>query len=45
MIAEMATGEGKTLCAALPAIFYGLRGQSVHVATPMPTSPSATANC
>lgn len=34
MIAEMATGEGKTLCAALPAIFYGLRGQSVHVATP-----------
>ncbi len=34
MIAEMATGEGKTLAAALPAIFYGLRGQSVHVATP-----------
>ena len=34
MIAEMATGEGKTLCAALPAIFYALRGQSVHVATP-----------
>ena len=34
MIAEMATGEGKTLCAALPALFYGLRGQSVHVATP-----------
>ena len=34
MIAEMATGEGKTLCAALPAIFHGLRGQSVHVATP-----------
>ena len=34
MIAEMATGEGKTICAALPAIFYALRGQSVHVATP-----------
>ena len=34
MIAEMATGEGKTFCAALPAIFYALRGQSVHVATP-----------
>jgi preprotein translocase subunit SecA len=34
MIAEMATGEGKTLCAALPAVFHALRGQSVHVATP-----------
>lgn len=34
MIAEMATGEGKTICASLPAIFYGLRGQCVHVATP-----------
>jgi preprotein translocase subunit SecA len=34
MIAEMATGEGKTFCASLPAIFYALRGQSVHLATP-----------
>ena len=34
MIAEMATGEGKTFCASLPAVFYALRGQSVHVATP-----------
>jgi preprotein translocase subunit SecA len=34
MIAEMATGEGKTFCAALPAVFYALRGQSVHLATP-----------
>jgi preprotein translocase subunit SecA len=34
MIAEMATGEGKTICASLPAIFHALRGQSVHVATP-----------
>jgi preprotein translocase subunit SecA len=34
MIAEMATGEGKTFCASLPAVFYALRGQSVHLATP-----------
>jgi preprotein translocase subunit SecA len=34
MIAEMATGEGKTICASLPAIFHALRGQAVHVATP-----------
>lgn len=33
-VAEMATGEGKTL-AAIPAAMYGaLCGQSVHVATP-----------
>jgi preprotein translocase subunit SecA len=34
MIAEMATGEGKTFCAALPSVFYALRGRCVHVATP-----------
>jgi preprotein translocase subunit SecA len=34
MIAEMATGEGKTICASLPAVFHALRGQSVHLATP-----------
>ncbi len=33
-IAEMATGEGKTFCASLPAAFYALRGRSVHLATP-----------
>jgi preprotein translocase subunit SecA len=34
MIAEMATGEGKTFCASLPAVFYALGGKSVHLATP-----------
>lgn len=33
MIAEVATGEGKTLIAALPAIVHGLRGEGAHVAT------------
>ena len=33
-IAEMATGEGKTLAAALPAMLFSLRGAGVHVATP-----------
>ncbi len=33
-IAEMATGEGKTLAAALPAMLFSLRGLGVHVATP-----------
>ncbi len=32
-IAEMATGEGKTLTAALPAFMHALRGQGVHVAS------------
>lgn len=32
-IAEMQTGEGKTLTAALPAFLLGLRGEGVHVAT------------
>ena len=30
----MATGEGKTLAAALPAMLFSLRGAGVHVATP-----------
>jgi preprotein translocase subunit SecA len=34
MIAEMATGEGKTFCASLPSVFYALAGKSVHLATP-----------
>jgi preprotein translocase subunit SecA len=33
-IAEMATGEGKTLAAALPAALYALAGRGVHVVTP-----------
>jgi len=32
-IAEMATGEGKTLVATLPAYLNGLSGQGVHVVT------------
>ena len=32
-IAEMATGEGKTLVATLPAYLNGLSGQGVHVIT------------
>lgn len=33
-IAEMATGEGKTLVALLPAFVHSLGGEGVHVATP-----------
>lgn len=32
-VAEMATGEGKTLVAALPAYLYALTGKGVHVVT------------
>ncbi len=32
-VAEMATGEGKTLVAALPAVLHSLGGNGVHVAT------------
>ena len=32
-IAEMATGEGKTLVATLPAYLNGLSGQGVHIVT------------
>ena len=32
-IAEMRTGEGKTLVATLPAIFHALAGKGVHVVT------------
>ena len=32
-IAEMATGEGKTLVATLPAYLNGLTGESVHIVT------------
>lgn len=32
-IAEMQTGEGKTITCGLPAILYGMTGKGVHVAT------------
>lgn len=32
-IAEMKTGEGKTIVAALPATLHALKGEGVHVAT------------
>ncbi len=32
-IAEMQTGEGKTITCGLPAVLYGLTGRGVHVAT------------
>lgn len=32
-IAEMQTGEGKTLTAVLPAVLYSLAGKGVHVVT------------
>jgi len=32
-IAEMRTGEGKTLTATLPAYLHGLSGKGVHVIT------------
>src|SRR5205085_9454224 len=32
-LAELATGEGKTLCASFPVYLNGLRGKGVHVAT------------
>jgi len=35
-LAEMATGEGKTLAALLAAFYYSLHGRGVHVATVNP---------
>ena len=32
-VAEMATGEGKTLAATMPAVFSGWRGRGCHVVT------------
>lgn len=32
-IAEMQTGEGKTITCGLPAVLYGMTGKGVHVAT------------
>jgi hypothetical protein len=39
MVAEMRTGEGKTLTATLPAYLATMSGQPVHVMTRMTTSP------
>ena len=36
MLAEMATGEGKTLVALLPAFVFALHGRGAHVATVNP---------
>ena len=36
MLAEMATGEGKTLVALLPAFVFALHGKGAHVATVNP---------
>lgn len=33
MLAEISTGEGKTLCATLPAYFNSLLGRKVHIVT------------
>ena len=41
-IAEMKTGEGKTLVATLPAYLNALEGKGVHVVTSTITSPAAT---
>ncbi len=40
-IAEMRTGEGKTLAATLPAYLNALTGEGVHIVTVNPTSPMA----
>ena len=32
-VAEMKTGEGKTLVATLPAYLHGLTGRGVHIVT------------
>jgi preprotein translocase subunit SecA len=32
-LAELATGEGKTLCACMPAFLNGLQGKGVHITT------------
>ncbi len=41
-IAEMRTGEGKTLVATLPCYLNALEGKGVHVVTVNDTGPSAT---
>jgi preprotein translocase subunit SecA len=41
-IAEMRTGEGKTLMATLPVYLNALTGKGVHVSRSTTTSPSAT---
>ena len=43
-IAEMKTGEGKTLVATLPLYLNALTGRGVHLVTPMITSPKSARN-
>jgi len=43
-IAEMKTGEGKTLVATLPAYLNGLTGKGVHVVTVNDYPPVVTRN-
>ena len=43
-IAEMKTGEGKTLVATLPAYLNALTGEGVHIVRSTTTWPSATAS-
>mgnify|MGYP000367514458 FL=1 len=43
-IAEMQTGEGKTLVATLPAYLNALTGEGVHIVTVNDYLPSATAS-
>ena len=43
-IAEMQTGEGKTLVATMPVYLNALTGEGVHVVTVNDYLPSATAN-
>jgi len=43
MIAEMKTGEGKTLVSTLPVYLNALTGRGAHVVPSTTTSPTATA--
>ena len=44
-IAEMKTGEGKTLVATLPAYLNALTGEGVHIVTWPSATPSGWARC
>jgi len=43
-IAEMATGEGKTLVSTMPVFLNAITGRGVHVVTVNDYSPRATRN-
>ena len=44
-IAEMRTGEGKTLVAVLPAYLNALAGKGVQVSSPHPHNQSLSFDC